>query len=257
MKRISALLIAILISLSVIVSCKAAPTYIQAFSPSLTESVDHEVTPDVEPTAKVNNPQPALEIVSSVAYLFNSGRILYGAVEYKNTGNCNIVLTNAQFTFSDASTSLPVTFTPMLSEYDVVEPGATSFVTYWGNNPADEILLESENITVTAELTPVATDDVRRDLELSDIRVLDNYPGFSTLSGLITSSQTDACTMNMSYVAFYDADDTLLGVWNFTLNSVMNPGDIRSFVINMNDLTIENLSSRTASTKACGFGFNL
>ncbi|MDO4568360.1 MAG: hypothetical protein Q4B99_05300 [Clostridia bacterium] len=258
MKRFTALILTALVAV-LCVACQVQPTQID--NPELTDvpdSTDAAVTPEGTVTPS-NTPTgtPEAEVTAAVAYLLDDGATLYGAIEYENTGSVDIVLSEAAFVFSGGGSQYTCTFVPMLNQYDVLQPGMTSYVTYWGAAPDDGTFAVGQELALAATVTPAAAEAPRFDLGMSDIRILSNYPQFATVSGLISNAQEASCTMNMQYVAFYDADDALLGVWHFSENATMNPGDVRSFVVNMTELTIDGLAENTARIRYSSFGFDL
>lgn len=207
-------------------------------------------TPSASITPDIIMGTPSLEVMDGVAYLFNNDSTLYAGIEFMNTGDCSIVITNAKLTFTCGTSETLVEFVPMLAESDVIMSGYTSYITYWGEAPENF----TGDVAVKAELEFETTELIRKDLSPSDLKVYDNYPGFATLSGVLINYGDETCILNMIYVAFYDESDDLLGVWHFTENAALNVGDMKSFVSDMKELPISNLSSRTSSIRSVGFG---
>lgn len=218
---------------------------------------------EIEPTAPMTQKTPApygrdagVKITASAAYVFEGaqGPAIYGAIEYENTGNCPIILSKAHFSFTLDSGKLEHDYVPPLGEYTIVLPGETSFATIWiGGQSA----LPGANISLTASLTVVEAAAPTVALEVDQLYVADNYPGFSTLSGRLSCTSEAGCSMNIVYVGFYDEAGTFLGAWYFTKNAVLEQGDAKNFVINMRDFPLSDLGARAASFKSAAFGFDL
>ena len=258
LKRVTALFILICLALITMSCGNNQPSSLMAGQtderPAETGS---ETTPETPPEATENGEYGSNAIVSvinSVAYLFDEGNVLYGAIEYRNDGNCPLVLTGAKFVFTSGAYSLEKGFTPMLCQYDVLYPGDTSYVTYWGAPDEDAQFRSDIDLTASLECEKAAAD--RIDLEVSELLIADNYPGFSTLSGTVENKSGTDCNLNLIYAAFYDGSGSLMGVWHFSENATLKSGVAHSFVVDMTELAIDGLSSRASAIKASGFGFN-
>lgn len=197
-----------------------------------------------------------VKITASVAYAFDgaNGPVLYGAVEYQNTGNCPVTISKASFTFHIDETEIKHEYEPPLGSYTIVLPGETSFEAAWLTEPD---VAADANVTLTAELTAVESAASGISLKADHLYAADNYPGFSTLSGRLSCTSDKGCSMNIVYVGFYDAAGAFLGAWYFTKNAVLESGDQKNFVINMQDFPLSDLGARTAGFKSAAFGFNL
>ncbi len=190
------------------------------------------------------------EISGSVCYAFPG--MLYGAVAYTNTDSTAITLTEAAFTFRYAGGSQQSTFRPVTAEYETVQPGETAWCTLW--LPFDDSTGAPQGLELTAQLSAARTDKQQQTLGVSEARLIQNYPGFATLSGKLSNPGTDVCNLNLVYVGFYDKDSAFLGAWHFTRNAVLQPGDGAAFVVHMQSLPIDGLSERTAQIRFRAFG---
>ncbi len=196
-----------------------------------------------------------VSVVDTVAYVFDcaEGVTLYGAVEYQNTGDVPVRITQASFSFTAGGQFIPQQFTPILSEYDIVQPGQSSYIAMWFK---DDTLSAGASCELEAGLTCEASSVERNDIAVTDLFLADNYPGFTTLSGSIRSTSSETCSLNMIYVGFYGSDGGLLGVWHFTRNAQLEPGDEKAFVVNMTELPISGLAELASEARGTGFGFN-
>ena len=113
MKRIIAVIAVLMLLFAA--GCSGGAKDIDIVSSTETPESGSEWTSGAEKKTQVS-------IVGSVAYLFGGGKTLYGAVEYKNTSDCAIVLSSASFDFRIDGQETFKTFIPVLAEYDVVMP---------------------------------------------------------------------------------------------------------------------------------------
>ena len=200
---------------------------------------------------------PKAEVIATVAHAFaaQEGLVtLYGAAEYTNAGDCPIIVPEVTFTFSYGGGIKEHTFSPALYEYDILLPGETGFITLYleGIEGVDP----GSNVSLSASLKAEKTLSSRVAMEVQDVYLADNYPGFTTMTGTLSLLTDTECGLNMAYVGFYDEKRTLLGVWNFTKSALFEGmGDAKNFTIHMRALPIEGLAEKTASTKATAFGF--
>lgn len=63
--------------------------------------------------------------------------------------------------------------------------------------------------------------------------------------------------MNIVHVGFYDAQDTFLGAWYFSKNTLFEGDEAKDFVVQMHELPLGSLAERTETVRAIGFGFTL
>jgi len=206
------------------------------------------------PTPQINiNAKASLSVGATAAYIFSGleGTTLYGAVEFTNTGETPLRVTNARFMFDVKGTQVAHEFAPVFCDYGAILPGETSYVTLW--LPRANLTTVGD-ITLTAELTPTVCENSRVDMGLSNLYLADNYPGVTTLSGRLHCIG-EGCAINIAYVGFYDANEKFLGAWHFTKNARLEKGDQKNFVVNMDGLPIPNLAETTVSMKSLAYGF--
>lgn len=213
-----------------------------------------EVTTVSEPAATMEPgeaPAPAVTVADTVAYVFDGaeGPTLYGAAAYENTGNCPVVLTGASLSFNVGGASQQHEYLPVMSDIAVLLPGETGFIAWW--NPDQSLTPGSAALAV--ELTCAETDAPRIRVTPKSIFLADNYPGFSTMTGSLESE--GECSLNLVYTGFYDENGKLLGVWHFTKNAPLDPGESKNFAVHMKELPIENLAEKTAEIRTYGVGF--
>ena len=190
-----------------------------------------------------------LKLTDSVCYAFPG--MLYGAVAYTNTDDAAIMLTEAYFAFTYDGGSQQSTFRPVTADYEAVQPGETAWCTLW--LPVDDTAGAPQNIKLDAQLSASRTDVQQQTLVVSQARLIQNYPGFATLSGELANPGTQTCDLNLVYVGFYDKDEAFLGSWHFTQNAVLQPGDSAAFVVHLQSLPIQGLSEQTAEMRFRAF----
>lgn len=193
----------------------------------------------------------SVQVLQSVAFVFPRERMLYGGVAYQNTGDAPISLKEASFTFSFSGGSQKSTFTPVAAEFDVVLPGETAYCTLWlpyekeGDLPGEA--------SVAAELRAETTDRPAQALQVESEFLVQNYPRFATLSGRLSNPTAQEVDLAMVYAAFYDAGDTLLGIWYFPRNALLQPGEGVAFVSHLQSLPIPGIAEQTASMRFRAF----
>lgn len=192
----------------------------------------------------------AVAVTDSAAWYFPG--TLYGGVAYKNEGSAPVTLASATFTFSYSGKTQTSDFSPVAAEQDIVLPGETGYCTLW--LPYDDALGVPENLTVKAELTAQAAAQSPQPLAVGDAKLIQNYPGFATLSGSLKNPGAKPCNLNMVYAAFYGEDNKLLGVWYFTRNALLQPGEDAAFVVHLQALPIEGLAEQTKEIRFRAFG---
>ncbi len=180
---------------------------------------------------------------------------LYAAAEFKNESLANAVVSSVSVTFTVDGKTVEHSFTPPCTESDIVAPGAVSTVAGWfsysGSAPKDAV-----SATATVTLEPVGQPQ-QRPLSVSSLMIVQNYPGFATVSGRAAnaSEETDY-DLTMIYLSFYDSEGALLGVQFFTKDLMVKAGDSRDFVYHLRCLPIEGLTENTAQIAARGMGIN-
>lgn len=194
----------------------------------------------------------ALKAAVAYAYTADGKPTLYGAVEFENTGTSSAIVKSARFTFRAGEKTVTRDFEPVLYEYDAVAPGESSFVTLW---LPDSTFPAGTDVTLEAELTCESATIARRGIEVKNLFLADNYPGFTTMSGTLENNSGEECTFLMTYVGFYNESGKLLGVWYFTKNIRLGSGEGTDFVSRMEDLPVNGLSDSVQSMKTSAFGF--
>ena len=191
---------------------------------------------------------PSVEILQTLAYYFEDvGGVpmIYGAAEIKNTGGVPVVIEQATFGFTIGGSAVEKTMTPMLTEEDVLNVGQTSQICLWATYDKD--VKETDNITVEVNVTFKGSEEEPSPISLSNLRVIQNYPGFATVSGLLkNNAATRGYSFAITYLAFYDQENKLLGVWHFTKNAALPAEESRNFVMHMKSLPIPGLAENTA-----------
>lgn len=269
MKKSFIIFICIFISLALMAGCgkKQEETSLFAIDPL---SMDSAPTPEPEINAEVQGlevvsanqpaasadpaaaPAPAVSVTDTVAYVFDGaeGPTLYGAAAYENTGNCPVVLTGATLSFNVDGASQSHEYLPVMSDIAVLLPGETGFVAWW--NP-DSSLTPNASATLAVELSCQQSDGARVPVTPRSVFLADNYPGFTTMTGSLESD--GECSLNLVYTGFYDENGELLGVWHFTKNAPLDPGESKSFAVHMKELPIEGLAEKTTEIRTYGVGF--
>lgn len=204
-------------------------------------------------------PQSAgASVTQCAAYYFpniQGSANLYAAVEFKNESSANAVVSSVSVTFTVDGKTVEQSFTPPCAESDIVAPGAVSTVAGWfsysGSAPKDAV-------SATAEVTlePVGQPQ-QKPLSVSNLMIVQNYPGFATVSGRAeNSSEETDYDLTMVYLSFYDSEGALLGVQFFTKDLMVKAGDTRDFVYHLRCLPIGGLTENTANIAARGMGIN-
>lgn len=218
------------------------------------------VTQDAEGTVVIGaTPAPigaSVQVAQTVAHALavDGGVLLYGAVEFHNTGDAGLVLSQADLHFTWEGGSGSAQFAPALAQYDVIPPGGTGYLTYY--EPRTDVSAGTA-VALTASLTAQGSAQPRLDMEASNLYLAQNYPGHATLTGTLTSrfAPEENCSLNMIYVAFYGEGNKLLGVWNFTRNALFEGVESKNFAEQLKSLPIPGLAENTAAMRALGFGF--
>lgn len=194
-----------------------------------------------------------LEITGNVSHVFpyEKGSTLYGAVEYKNTGDCPLIVSYASFKFNVNGQTETCEFEPALSKYDVVMPGGSSYVCTWYQSQT--AVEPGADIKLEAELTSLKSVDTRVDVLVENLYIADNYPGFSTLSGTLRGVIDTPDRLNVVNLGFYDNSGKLMAVWYFTKNAQIAKDDFKNFVVHIKGLPIENFSQKIASITAVAY----
>jgi len=247
MKRWLSLVLAVALLCAALFGCKKEeePENIMQFGENsgVSQSAGEEGASQTMPSEE-GSPGPAavkgaaVTVRHSVAYAFDG--VLYGAVAYENTGSVPVVVNEAQFSFTTGGNPYIQTFEPVYAQYDVVAPGDTSYCVLFFED--EEI--QPGDAQLTAQLSCQQAEGAPFLLQVEHGYLVENYPGFATLSGALKNPPTQhrTCELNMIYAGFYDDAGELLGVWYFSKNAVLAPDVQKPFVIHLKALPIENLA---------------
>ncbi len=189
------------------------------------------------------------EVTAVATYAFDG--TLYAACEYQNIGDTPLVLSEAAFSVTCGGNTVSEGFTPIAAENDVIAPGDVGYCTLW--LPADGITAGTA-VTAEATLTAVPASVDRVPLYVAEARLIQNYPGFATLSGKLKNGGSDLCELNVIYAGFYDANGTFLGAWHFTRAVTLKAGDSKAFVSHLRALPIPDLAENATTIKFSAFG---
>ncbi len=218
--------------------------------PAAAAEVPGAVPPAQANAANTKAQNGTVSIVDAVAVHFPG--VLYGAVAYRNDGSAPVALSAATFIFHYAGGSQTSDFTPIAANSDIVMPGETAYCTLW--LPYDDARGVPENLAVEAELTAQGVTQSAQQLTVGDARLIQNYPGFATLSGSLKNPGVKNCDLNVVYAGMYDENGKLLAVWYFTRNAVLQPGEDTAFVVHLQALPLEGLAERTKEIRFRAFG---
>ncbi len=189
------------------------------------------------------------------AYVFGEGEdaLLYCGFEAVNTGDCPAIITTVFAEFSvDGAGRFSEEFSPVAGEYDVVEPGEKTYCALW--LPARKELPDEAAITLSLELSAAPSSASSLELTVKNARIIQNYPGFATVSGSLWNESGEECPLNVVYTAFYDQTGELLGVFHFTKNAGIYSDEFKNFVVHLQPLPIDNLAANTATIETHAFG---
>ncbi len=211
-----------------------------------------EQTDEGEAAPYGKNAEATVTATAACSYADGDKTKLYISIEYKNSGDCPIVIKSASVTAKAGDVSESAEFTPELSEYMILLPGETGYIARWLDETA---IPAGEDIILTASLKAEKSEGRGARLTPDRLYIADNYPDVTTLSGRLTCSEGEGCSVNMVFVGFYDKSDKFIGAWYFSKNALFEGGDSKNFVINMSGFPIKNLSEKAETIKGIGFGF--
>lgn len=226
-----------------------------------TEKNISEITPQPRPETNesdvvesVYGDTPSLTVTQTVAYIFDGLRNneVYAACEYVNDSDCPARITSITYNLDISGQALSVTAEQPASMYCSIYPGETFYNAIWHDidcTATDTISVVSVDIVCEKSL------DERYLLTIKDTFLVQNYPDFSTVTGVITDCP-ETVELNTIYMGFYDDTSKLLGVWYFTDASELTPETEKHFTTHLRSLPIAGLVDKTSQIKACGFGFN-
>lgn len=211
--------------------------------------------PDAAPDAAAYGTNASARVTATAAYSYADGdkTKLYAAVEYKNEGDCPMVISNVKLNAAAEGVNETAEFVPELSEYMVLLPGETGYIARW---LGETTIPAGEAITLNASLTAEKRDERGARITVDNLYIADNYPSVTTLSGRLTCQEGRACAANMIFAGFYDENGRFIGAWYFSKNALFEGGDSKNFVVDMNDFPIAKLSEKAADVRGIGFGFD-
>lgn len=266
-QRALALGLALLFSLGMLSGCGGDEDEPQAESDAPEATPEETILMPVQ-SAAVNTPapstaplqlaEPQLEVTQTVAYYFPETKQLYGAVEFENTGTTTLYIEEVAFTFNTGARSVEAEFTPMLNTDDYVVPGQKATLAYWRSYDREEELtfdspIQLEEVTLTPANRAVDAADYK--LTVQDCVVIQNYPGFSTLTGNVINEIAERdYALSLIYASFYDEGGQLIGVWHFTKNMTIRAESKRNFSVHLEALPIPDLEEKTAEIVGRGVG---
>lgn len=216
-----------------------------------------DLTPGVtaEPINMPERERVEVSVDKTVAAVFPDTAdtsILYGGVAYTNTGNCPITVIGASFSYNLGNgITVGDSITPIFSGADVVMPGESGYLALWKSY--GKPLEAAQEISVSADLQAAKAESSFL-LDVRHTYIAQNYPGFATVSGAIYNTHRLDCSLNLVYLAFYDAEDKLLGVYHFTKDALIPSGEFRDFVVHLQALPIAGLAENTKTIRAHAFG---
>lgn len=207
------------------------------------------------PDAAAYGANASARVTATAAYSYADGdkTKLYAAVEYKNEGDCPMVISNVKLNAAAEGVNETAEFVPELSEYMVLLPGETGYIARW---LGETTIPAGEAITLNASLTAEKRDERGARITVDNLYIADNYPSVTTLSGRLTCQEGRACAANMIFAGFYDKSGRFMGAWYFSKNALFEGGDSKNFVVDMNDFPIAKLSEKAADVRGIGFGFD-
>lgn len=209
-----------------------------------------EALPDVSDSAIVSQ---------SVGYYFpnvNGNPNLYAGFEVTNIGTIPIRLQEAKLSFQLSSSIREETFHPLESADDLILPGEKNVYAFWAiiSDHGKDITTIPVDITLSVEgSTSIQSSRV---LPTTDLRLIQNYPSFPTLSGSISNpSQTKHFSLYTLYAGMYDRDNKLLGVWMYTESQNIQAQSRISIINQVRLLPIPNLAENTNYIRARTIGY--
>lgn len=204
-----------------------------------------------EAQAAAGKGSPKAEIKDTVAYAFKGaeGPVLYGALSYENTGSAPLTLTKATFAFDLEGKIEEVDFTPIFADQTVILPGETGYAALWYTLADIE---PGSDVRLSASLQWQAAAEARVPIEVQNLRLAHNYPGFTTMAGVLIAGAD--CSCNLIYTAFYDENESLLGVWYFTENAHLVSAEPKAFTSHLKEFPLADLAERTVQMRTFAIG---
>ncbi len=198
--------------------------------------------------------QTSFAVVQTAAYAYeeNGAVMLYGAVEYENTGNIPMCLSELSFSFTGTQNAVH-DFLPTLASYDILAPGERSYAAAWFPG---EGFTAGEDVELRVKLGAAPASSPAIGLTVDDVFFADNYPAFTTMSGTLRNDSGSSCSLNMVYAGLYDENDEFLGVWYFPQNAQLDSGDSVRFTTHLRSFPLNDLAERGIHCSCRAFGFN-
>lgn len=193
-------------------------------------------------------------VTATAAYVYddNGTPTLYGAVEYENTSDTQLCLSEAVFEFSGKNI-VTQSITPTLSAFDVIAPGERSYAALW---LPSESFTPGETVELRVKLSAQKSQNEACALSVEDVFFADNYPGFTTMTGTLRNESGKSCSLNMVYAGFFDENDHFLGAWYFSQNARLDSGDQVRFTSHLKAFPLNQLAERGIHCNCHAFGFN-
>lgn len=256
MKRKAALLCAIAYAVALIFAlCACADNENRGDIAAIADSAEPQSTPleSDAPAAYGTDASASVTATAAYSYKKDDENALYVAIEYENTGDCPITISNVELSASCNGISESTSFVPELNEYMILLPGETGYIARW---LADTAIPEGGSVMLDARLTIERSTASGIRISVDRLYTADNYPTVTTLSGRLICADGQGCSANMIFVGFYDEAGDFIGAWYFSKNALFDALDSKSFVVNMNGFPVDNLSQKAASIRGIGFGFD-
>ncbi|MEG1772765.1 MAG: hypothetical protein RRY79_06105 [Clostridia bacterium] len=261
-------------------------------SPKITPQPRYTETPVTQPSFAPRFGEIAsVEIIDSCAYMLEINGVVtfYGAVEYKNTGDCPVIVPTADFSFEVIGKGMyNYSCEPAAYDFNITNPNDTNYIVFYRSIPVKtatpsgfplpnasgtipmptstpvsvptptegSVIATGDKVNLKVTLTAEKSDLASSRLNVSDLFLSGNYSEFSTLSGTVKNETANVYSLNLEFVGFYDVDDKLIGVWQFSKDLFLDVGDALNFVSQLRQLNIPDLPFNTASMRGFGIGFN-
>lgn len=210
-------------------------------------------TPMPTPTA-LSAPEMALGESVFAHFDGENDSTLYAATEIKNNGQSPFIIEQGtvKFMLSDG-TEIPCDYTPPGKTSDIIAPGETGYAALWYvyNKPlGEELTVQS----VAFELTPQVSDNTSIPLSVEDTEIVSNLSGYTEVSGRVRNASGYDCYANVIYLAFYDTQQKLLGVYEFCVDGSFKNRQVKSFDMDMKFMPIPTIAVDAIEIRSRGVG---